>query len=193
MMTNVILFGPPGSGKGTQAQKLAEKFNFLHISTGDLFRAEIGNKTELGREAMSYISKGLLVPDEITIGMLRKNVEENHEVKGVIFDGFPRNVLQAEALDDLLAKRDQMISALIALEVNDQEIINRILERSKTSGRTDDTNEEIIKNRISVYKDETTPVFDYYQETGQSYRINGMGSIEEIFDRLSDLIESLQS
>ena len=193
MMTNVILFGPPGSGKGTQAQKLAEKFNFLHISTGDLFRAEIGNKTELGREAMSYISKGLLVPDEITIGMLRKKVEENHEVKGVIFDGFPRNVLQAEALDDLLAKRDQMISALIALEVNDQEIINRILERSKTSGRTDDANEEIIKNRISVYKDETTPVFDYYQETGQSYRINGMGSIEEIFDRLSDLIESLQS
>ena len=193
MMTNVILFGPPGSGKGTQAQKLAEKFNFLHISTGDLFRAEIGNKTELGREAMSYISKGLLVPDEITIGMLRKKVEENHEVKGVIFDGFPRNVLQAEALDDLLAKRDQMISALIALEVNDQEIINRILERSKTSGRTDDANEDIIKNRIGVYKDETTPVFDYYQETGQSYRINGMGSIEEIFDRLCDLIESLQS
>lgn len=193
MMTNVILFGPPGSGKGTQAQKLAEKFNFLHISTGDLFRAEIGNKTDLGREAMSYISRGLLVPDEITIGMLRKKVEENHEVKGVIFDGFPRNVLQAEALDDLLAKRDQMISALIALEVNDQEIINRILERSKTSGRTDDANVDIIKNRIGVYKDETTPVFDYYQETGQSYRINGMGSIEEIFDRLCDLIESLQS
>lgn len=193
MMTNVILFGPPGSGKGTQAQKLAEKFNFLHISTGDLFRAEIGNKTDLGREAMSYISRGLLVPDEITIGMLRKKVEENHEVKGVIFDGFPRNVLQAEALDDLLAKRDQMISALIALEVDDQEIINRILERSKTSGRTDDANEDIIKNRIGVYKDETTPVFDYYQETGQSYRINGMGSIEEIFDRLCDLIESLQS
>ncbi len=193
MMTNVILFGPPGSGKGTQAQKLAEKFSFLHISTGDLFRAEIGNKTDLGREAMSYISRGLLVPDEITIGMLRKKVEENHEVKGVIFDGFPRNVLQAEALDDLLAKRDQMIAALIALEVHDQEIINRILERSKTSGRTDDANEDVIKNRIGVYKDETTPVFDYYQQTGQSYRINGMGSIEEIFDRLCDLIESLQS
>ncbi len=193
MMTNVILFGPPGSGKGTQAQKLAEKFNFLHISTGDLFRAEIGNKTDLGREAMSYISKGLLVPDEITIGMLRKKVEENHAVKGVIFDGFPRNVLQAEALDDLLAQRDQMIAALIALEVDDQEIINRILERSKTSGRTDDADEDIIKNRIGVYKDETTPVFDYYQETGQSYRIDGVGSIEEIFDRLCDLVESLQS
>ena len=121
-MLNVILFGPPGSGKGTQAQKLAERYNFLHISTGDLFRSEIGNKTELGLEAMTYISKGQLVPDAITIGMLGKKVEENHDVQGVIFDGFPRNVLQAEALDELLAQKDQLISGLIALEVDDTEI-----------------------------------------------------------------------
>ncbi|MCB0685245.1 MAG: adenylate kinase [Saprospiraceae bacterium] len=190
-MINIILFGPPGSGKGTQAQKLADKFNFLHISTGDLFRAEIGNKTELGQEAMSYISKGLLVPDEITIGMLRKKVEENPDVEGIIFDGFPRNVLQAEALDELLAERDQQISALIALDVDDEEIIGRILERSKTSGRSDDADVDIIKNRINVYKGETAPVFDYYLEDERSHTVHGVGSIEEIFTRLSDLISAL--
>lgn len=190
-MTNVILFGPPGSGKGTQAKKLATDYHFLHISTGDLFRAEIGNKTELGLEAMSYISKGLLVPDEITIGMLRKKVEENHDVKGVIFDGFPRNVLQAEALDELLAERDQRISALIALDVDDQEIINRILERAKTSGRVDDADEEIIRNRIQVYKGETAPVFDFYSEDDRSFKVHGVGSIDEIYNRLSNLVDTL--
>lgn len=190
-MTNIILFGPPGSGKGTQAKKLADKYQFLHISTGDLFRAEIGNKTELGQKALSFINQGLLVPDEITIGMLRKKVEENHEVQGVIFDGFPRNVLQAEALDELLAERDQKIAALIALTVDDEEIINRILERAKTSGRPDDADEEIIRNRIKVYNEETAPVYKYYEEDGRSYRVNGVGSIEEIFQRLSDLIDSL--
>ena len=190
-MTNVILFGPPGSGKGTQAKKLAIKYHFLHISTGDLFRAEIGSKTDLGLEAMSYISKGLLVPDEITIGMLRKKVEENHEVAGVIFDGFPRNVLQAEALDELLAERDQRISALIALDVDDQEIINRILERAKTSGRADDADEEIIRNRIQVYKGETAPVFDFYNEDGRSHKVHGVGSIDEIFNRLCNLVDTL--
>lgn len=191
MMTNLILFGPPGSGKGTQAKKLVEEFNFLHISTGDLFRAEIGNKTKLGQQAMSYISQGLLVPDEITIGMLRKKMEENHDRAGIIFDGYPRNVLQAEALDELLAERDQVISALIALEVDDKEIIQRILERAKTSGRTDDADEEIIKNRIKVYKEETEPVFEFYQKHNRSFRINGVGSIDDIFKRLSNLIRSL--
>jgi adenylate kinase len=156
-----------------------------------LFRAEIGNKTDLGLEAMSYISKGLLVPDEITIGMLRKKVEENHNVNGVIFDGFPRNVLQAEALDELLAERDQKIAALISLEVDDQEIINRILERAKTSGRVDDADEEIIRNRIQVYKGETAPVFDFYSEDGRSHKVNGVGSIDEIFDRLCNLVDTL--
>jgi len=191
-MLNVILFGPPGSGKGTQAQKLAEKYNFLHISTGDLFRSEIGNKTELGLEAMTFISKGQLVPDAITIGMLRKKVEESHEVDGVIFDGFPRNVLQAEALDELLAEKDQLIAGLIALEVDDAEIVSRILERAKTSGRSDDGDVEIIKNRLKVYKGETAPVFAHYDEDGRSFAINGVGQIEEIFGRLCDLIESLK-
>jgi len=190
-MINIILFGPPGSGKGTQAKKLAEKYDFLHISTGDLFRAEIGSKTELGQEAMTYISKGLLVPDEITIGMLRKKVKQNHNVKGVIFDGFPRNVLQAEALDELLAERDQKISALIALEVDDQEIINRILDRSKTSGRSDDADESIIRNRIEVYKGETAPVFDFYKDDGRSHNVYGVGSIDDIFGRLCNLIDNL--
>lgn len=190
-MINIILFGPPGSGKGTQAKKLADKYNFLHISTGDLFRAEIGNKTDLGQQAMNFISKGLLVPDEITIGMLRRKVEENYDVEGVIFDGFPRNVLQAEALDELLAERDQRIAALIALEVPDQEIINRILERAKTSGRSDDADENIIRNRINVYNEETAPVFDFYQQDGRSQKIYGVGSIDEIFDRLCKLIDSL--
>ncbi|NND31620.1 MAG: adenylate kinase [Saprospiraceae bacterium] len=190
-MINLILFGPPGSGKGTQAHKLADRYNFLHISTGDLFRHEIGHNTELGLEAMSYISKGLLVPDEITIGMLRKKMEEDHDVAGVIFDGFPRNVLQSEALDELLAERDQRISALIALDVDDEEIVNRIMERAKTSGRPDDADEAIIRNRIEIYKAETTPVFDYYAQDNRSHKINGVGDIEEIFSRLSELIDSL--
>lgn len=190
-MLNIILFGPPGSGKGTQAEKLAEQYNFLHISTGDLFRYEIGNNTPLGLEAMTYIRQGQLVPDEITIGMLRKKVEEEHDVAGIIFDGFPRNVLQSEALDELLAERDQRIGLLIALEVDDQEIINRIIERAKTSGRSDDADEAIIRNRIEVYKAETTPVFDYYATDGRSHKVNGVGDIDEIFARLAELIESV--
>jgi adenylate kinase len=190
-MLNIILFGPPGSGKGTQAKKLAEQFNFLHISTGDLFRYEIGNNTPLGLEAMTYIRQGQLVPDEITIGMLRRKLEEDHDVAGIIFDGFPRNVLQSEALDELLAEKDQRIGVLIALEVDDQEIIDRIIERAKTSGRSDDADESIIRNRIEVYKAETTPVFDYYAEDGRAHRINGVGDINEIFTRLSELINSV--
>lgn len=190
-MLNIILFGPPGSGKGTQAKKLAEQFNFLHISTGDLFRYEIGNNTPLGLEAMTYIRQGQLVPDEITIGMLRKKVEEEHDVAGIIFDGFPRNVLQSEALDELLAERDQRIGVLIALEVDDQEIVNRIIERAKTSGRSDDADEAIIRNRIEVYKAETTPVFDYYAADGRSHKVNGVGDIDEIFARLAELVDSV--
>ena len=192
-MINLILFGPPGSGKGTQAKKLADRFNFLHISTGDLFRYEIGNNTPLGLEAMSYISKGLLVPDEITIGMLRKKMEEGHNNAGVIFDGFPRNVLQSEALDELLAEKDQRITALIALQVDDREIINRIIDRAKTSGRPDDADEAIIKNRIEVYKAETTPVFDYYAQDQRSHEVNGVGDIDEIFERLTQLVDSFST
>lgn len=191
-MINIILFGPPGSGKGTQAAKLVEKYDLLHISTGDLFRYEMGNETPLGKKAKSYIEKGELVPDEVTVGMLRNKVEANPDVTGYIFDGFPRTVAQAEALDDLLDDMGTEVSELIMLDVPDNEIVKRILNRGKTSGRADDTDETIIRNRIQVFKNETTPVFEYYQRKGKAVRVNGVGNIEEIFERLCREIESLK-
>ena len=191
-MINLILFGPPGSGKGTQAQKLVKKYGFLHISTGDLFRHEIGHQTELGTVAQSYIKKGQLVPDEVTISMLKKKVEKNPGVAGIIFDGFPRTIPQAKALNTLLADMCQSVSALVALDVGEEEIIARILNRARTSGRADDTDVSIIKNRISVYEGETTPVFEFYDFSGKSHHVNGMGTIDEIFDRLCVVIDTLQ-
>ncbi len=188
-MVNLILFGPPGSGKGTQAKKLVEKYGLLHISTGDLFRYEMGNDTPLGKKAKSFIEKGELVPDEVTIGMLRNKVEANPEVPGYIFDGFPRTIAQSQVLDELMNEKNTSISTLLMLEVPDVEIINRILERGKTSGRADDLDENIIQNRIDVYKNETTPVFDYYEAQQKADKIDGVGSIEEIFDRLSTKVE----
>lgn len=192
-MINLILFGPPGSGKGTQAAKLVEQYDLLHISTGDLFRYEMGNHTPLGRQAKSYIEKGELVPDEVTIGMLRNKVEANPDVSGYIFDGFPRTVAQAEALDELLAGRGTEVSRLIMLDVPDDELVKRLLERGKTSGRADDTDESIIRNRIDIYKSETAPVFDYYARKGKAVRVNGVGGIEEIFDRLCSEVEAVKS
>jgi adenylate kinase len=191
-MINLILFGPPGSGKGTQASKLVEKYDLLHISTGDLFRYEMGNNTDLGQKAKSYIEKGELVPDEVTIGMLRNKVEANPDVHGYIFDGFPRTVPQAEALNKLLAEKGQEVSALMALDVDDEEIIKRILLRGKTSSRADDNDESIIRNRIEVYNQETSPVFDYYQPAGKAIKVNGLGTIEEIFDRLCAEVDKLK-
>ena len=190
-MINLILFGPPGSGKGTQAQKLIEKYGLIHISTGDLFRYEMGNDTPLGREAKAYIAKGELVPDAVTIGMLGNKVEKHPEAKGFIFDGFPRTIAQAVALDELLAEKNTSVTALLALEVDEEEIVGRIMLRGATSGRTDDLDENIVRNRINVYKSETSPVFDYYAERGKSQRIEGVGEIDEIFGRLSDAIDSM--
>jgi adenylate kinase len=190
-MINLILFGPPGSGKGTQAVQLADKYGIIHISTGDLFRHEMGNDTPLGLKAKSYIQKGELVPDEVTIGMLRNKVEAHPEANGFIFDGFPRTVAQAKALDNLLAENGEEVSALVALEVDDDEIVDRILNRGKTSGRADDNDESIIRNRIDVYNRETAPVFDYYAQTDKTKRINGIGSIEEIFDRLCAEVDAI--
>lgn len=190
-MINLILFGPPGSGKGTQAAKLVEKYNLLHISTGDLFRYEMGNNTPLGLKAKSYIHKGELVPDEVTVGMLRNKVETNPDVAGYIFDGFPRTIHQSEALDALLAEKQEAISKLIMLEVEEEELVSRLLERGKTSGRKDDVDEKIIRNRIDIYKNETTPVFDYYDTQCKSVKINGIGLIEEIFERLCVEIDGL--
>ena len=190
-MLNLILFGPPGSGKGTQAKKLEEKFNLIHISTGDLFRYEIGNNTPLGLKAKEYMDQGHLVPDEVTIGMLQNKVEKHPEAIGFIFDGFPRTVPQAEALDAFLAEKDTTISGLLMLDVDDDEIVSRILNRGKTSGRSDDNDEQIIRNRIKVFNDQTAPIFDHYEMFGKSQRINGIGSINDIFGRLSDTISEL--
>ena len=190
-MINLILFGPPGSGKGTQAAKLVEKYKLLHISTGDLFRYEMGNDTELGLKAKAYIAKGALVPDSVTIGMLKNKVDANPDVAGYIFDGFPRNISQSEALDKILAEKGESVSKLLSLDVNDEEIVKRILNRGKTSGRTDDNDESIIRNRLDIYKKETKPVFDYYSKSGKSKLINGIGSIEEIFGRLCAEIDKL--
>ncbi len=191
-MINLILFGPPGSGKGTQAVGLAEKYGLVHISTGDLFRSEMGADTELGKQAKAYISKGELVPDEVTVGMLKNKVEAHPEANGFIFDGFPRTIPQAEALDTLLTGKGTSISGLIALDVSEQEIVNRILNRGKTSGRLDDNDEGIIRNRIAVYEQETAPVFGYYAQSGKSWKIDGMGSIDEIFARLCARIDTFQ-
>ena len=190
-MTNLILFGPPGSGKGTQAVTLAEKYGIIHISTGDLFRYEMSNNTPLGLQAKSYMQKGELVPDEVTIGMLGNKVEANPDANGFIFDGFPRTVAQAQALDRLLSDKGKEVAALIALEVDDDEIVARILNRGKTSGRNDDNDELIIRNRIDVYNRETAPVFDYYALTGKTKRIDGIGSVDEIFQRLCAEIDAL--
>ncbi len=189
-MMNIILFGPPGSGKGTQANSIAKKYNLLHISTGDLFRFEIGNSTELGQLAKSYINKGELVPDDVTIGMLKNKVDAYPDVAGYIFDGFPRKVYQSEELDRFLDKKGQTVNALLQLDVDDEEIVKRILNRGKTSGREDDNDEMIIRNRISIFNDETSPVYNYYDKSGKSTSINGIGSLEEIFSRLSVAIDA---
>lgn len=191
-MKHIILFGPPGSGKGTQATKLAERFNLVHISTGDLFRYEIGNSTPLGLEAKSFMDKGMLVPDSITVGMLKNKVEQHPDAEGFILDGFPRTIPQAEALDEFLASREESVNGLISLNVTDEEIVGRLLERGKSSGRSDDSDESIIRNRIKVYKEQTSPVFDFYAKKDLSKKVEGMGSIEEIFDRLSTVIQGLK-
>jgi adenylate kinase len=190
-MLNLILFGPPGSGKGTQAAKLIEKYNLLHISTGDLFRAEISNGTALGLEAKSYIDKGALVPDSVTVNMLKSKMEQHPDVQGVIFDGFPRTIPQAEALDEMLKSKGTDVSLLLSLKVEDAEIINRIVKRGASSGRTDDTDPEIIQNRINTYKSQTTPVADYYAKSGKTKEVEGVGTVEEIFACLCTEIDSM--
>lgn len=188
-MLNLILFGPPGSGKGTQAAKLVDQYHLVHISTGDLFRYEMGNNTPLGQEAKAYMAKGELVPDSVTIGMLRNKVEAHPEAGGFIFDGFPRTIRQAEALDALLSSMGTQVAGLLALHVEDEEIVQRIKLRGATSGRPDDNDEGIIRNRIAVYKNETSPVFDYYLQQGKSHQINGIGTIPDIFNRLTSVVE----
>ncbi len=190
-MTNLVLFGPPGAGKGTQAEFLKEQYNLVHISTGDMFRYNIKNKTALGMLAKSYIEKGALVPDQVTIDMLNAEVEKNTDANGFIFDGFPRTNAQAEALDALMHSKDSQINAMIALEVDDEVLVQRLLERGKTSGRKDDANESIIRNRIKVYYQETAILKEYYAAQNKYYGVNGVGSIKDITVRLSHTIDKI--
>ncbi|MBZ9730340.1 adenylate kinase [Salegentibacter sp. JZCK2] len=192
-MTNLVLFGPPGAGKGTQADILKEKYKLIHISTGDVFRYNIKNETELGLNAKSFIDKGHLVPDEITIKMLKAEVEKNEGANGFIFDGFPRTEAQADALAELLKEKNTEVTAMIALEVDDEVLVERLLERGKTSGRKDDADESVIRNRIKVYYDETAILKEYYKKQDKYYGVDGVGSIDEITQRLSAVIDKLQA
>lgn len=190
-MTNLVLFGPPGAGKGTQAEFLKKKYQLIHISTGDVFRYNIKNETALGTLAQSYMDKGELVPDKVTIDMLAAEVEKNADANGFIFDGFPRTHAQAEALDELLNTKDSQINAMIALEVDDEVLVERLLKRGQTSGRADDANERVIRNRIKEYYTKTAILKDYYSAQNKYFGIDGVGSIEDITQRLSKVIDKL--
>lgn len=190
-MTNLVLFGPPGAGKGTQANFLKEKYDLVHISTGDVFRYNIKNETALGMLAKSFMDKGELVPDQVTIDMLNKEVEKNTGANGFIFDGFPRTNAQAKALDELMDSKDSQINAMVALEVDDEVLVQRLLERGKTSGRADDADESIIRNRIKEYYTKTAILKDYYAAQNKYFGVNGVGSIDDITIRLSTVIDKL--
>ncbi|PIF00919.1 MAG: adenylate kinase [Maribacter sp.] len=190
-MINLVLFGKPGAGKGTQAEFLKGQYNLKHISTGDVFRYNIKNGTELGNLAKSYMDKGDLVPDEVTIKMLQDEVEKHPEASGFIFDGFPRTVAQAKALDGFLETKDMKIDATLALDADDELLIQRLLERGKISGRTDDQDESKIRNRFEEYNQKTAPLKDYYEAQGKYHSVNGVGAIEDITRRLGKVIEEL--
>ncbi|HPF11442.1 MAG TPA: adenylate kinase [Flavobacteriaceae bacterium] len=190
-MKNIVLFGPPGAGKGTQAEILKERYQLVHISTGEVFRYNIKNETALGTLAKSYMDKGHLVPDKVTINMLKDEVEKHPEAKGFIFDGFPRTEAQAEALAVLMETKGSQINAMVALEVADGILVERLLERGKSSGRPDDANETVIRERIAEYYRKTDILKAFYQKQHKYYGVDGVGSIEEITLRLSAVIDAL--
>jgi adenylate kinase len=191
-MFNLILFGPPGSGKGTQSEKLISKYHLKHLSTGDLLRSEISNKTQLGLEAKRYMDKGSLVPDAVVIGMINDALDNNHDADGFLFDGFPRTAVQAEELDKLLSQKKTCIDVMLALKVSEEELVKRLIKRGETSGRSDDTNEQIIRARIEEYHKKTATVADHYQKENKVVMVKGEGGVDEIFDRLSKEIDRLK-
>jgi adenylate kinase len=188
-MINLVLFGPPGAGKGTQSSNIIEKYQLVHLSTGDLLRSEISAGSELGLKAKSLMDQGILVPDEVVIGMIENKLKSNTDARGFIFDGFPRTVKQAEALDTLLSDYQEKISVMIALQVPDEELLARLLERGKSSGRPDDQNEGLIAKRIEEYNSKTAPVAEFYRGQNKYYGINGVGAIDEIFGEISDILD----
>lgn len=188
-MFNLILFGPPGSGKGTQSEKIVERYGLIHLSTGNLLREEIAEKTPLGLEAKSFIDKGKLVPDEIVICMISSSLDHHKDAKGYLFDGFPRTVAQAKALDKLLELKKTDISLVLALEVSEEELVKRLLLRGESSGRSDDNSVEVIHKRMIVYNDETAPVADHYKKSKKFQVIKGEGTVIDIFTSISDLID----
>ena len=190
-MFNLVLFGPPGAGKGTQAEKLIEKYGFNHISTGEVIREQIRKGTELGRSVQSYIEKGQLAPDGLVLDIIADYVAKHKDAKGNIFDGFPRTTVQAKAFDEIMEKNGTPVSVMLSLEVPDEELVKRLLLRGKESGRADDSNEGVIRDRIDVYKAQTAVVADHYKPQGKHRAVNGLGTIDEIFGRLCQEIESL--
>ncbi len=191
-MFNLILFGPPGSGKGTQSEKLIAKYNLRHLSTGDLLRTEISRKTPLGIEAKKFMDKGNLVPDEVVIGMIHDALDNNPDVEGFLFDGFPRTAIQAEELDKLLKQKHTCIDVMLALDVSEHELIKRLVKRGESSGRSDDSNEQVIKARIVEYNKKTTTVADHYQKAHKVVLVKGEGGVEEIFGGLCREIDRLK-
>jgi len=188
-MFNLILFGPPGSGKGTQSEKLIAKYGLKHLSTGDLLRYEISRQTPLGKEAQNFMDKGQLVPDEVVIGMISSALDDNPKAKGFLFDGFPRTPAQAKALDELLKLKKAPIAAMLALDVSEEELVKRLVKRGETSGRSDDNNENVIRARIVEYHNKTAIVADYYKQFDKVVMIKGEGTIDDIFDRLCKEID----
>jgi adenylate kinase len=188
-MFNFILFGPPGSGKGTQSERLISKYGVKHLSTGDLLRSEISNGTTLGLEAKRFMDGGQLVPDQVVIGMISSALEANPQSRGFLFDGFPRTQAQAQALDSLLAEKNTSIALVLALQVTEEELINRLLNRGLTSGRSDDANELVIRARIREYLEKTSAVADYYDQFGKVVSVVGQGSVDQIFDSLCEAID----